>query len=126
MKQMIETPLAPKPSGTYSQAIRSNNTVYLSGQIAKSPDSDQMIAESFEAEAKQVFHNLSAVAKASGGDLNQIVKLTIFLMDLSDFPVVNQIMTELFDKPYPARSTFQVAALPAGARIEVEGVMEII
>ncbi len=123
MKQMIETPLAPKPLGTYSQAIRSQNTVYLSGQIAKSPTTDQMITENFSAEAKQVFDNLSAVAKAAGGDLNRIVKLTIFLMDLSDFPEVNQIMAELFEKPYPARSTFQVAALPAGARIEVEAVM---
>lgn len=126
MKQVIDTPLAPQPSGTYSQAIRVNNTVYLSGQIAKSPETDQMITESFSAEARQVFDNLSAVAKAAGGDLNKIVKLTIFLMDLSDFPVVNQIMAELFEKPYPARSTFQVAALPASARIEVEAVMVVL
>jgi reactive intermediate/imine deaminase len=125
MKQMIETPLAPKPLGTYSQAIRFHHTVYLSGQIAKSPTTDQMVTENFSAEAKQVFDNLSAVAQAAGGDLNKIVKLTIFLMDLSDFPVVNQIMAELFEKPYPARSTFQVAALPAGARIEVEAVMVV-
>jgi|SRR5579872_1342744 len=126
MKQMIDTPLAPKPSGTYSQAIKSNNTIYISGQIAKSPDTDQMITESFGAEAKQVFNNLSAVAKAAGGNLNQIVKLTVFLTNLADFPIVNQIMAEIFTAPYPARSTFQVAALPAGARIEVEAVMEVI
>ena len=125
MKQMIGTSSAPKPAGTYSQAIKSNNTVYISGQIGISPDTDEMITESFSAEARQVFHNLYAVAKAAGGDLNQIVKLTIFLMDLADFPVVNTIMTELFNKPYPARSTFQVAALPAGARIEVEAVMVV-
>jgi reactive intermediate/imine deaminase len=126
MKNAINTPLAPKPIGPYSQAIRSNNTVYLSGQIGKSPETDQMVMESFSAEAKQVFQNLSAVAKAAGGDLNQIVKLTIFLTDLSDFPIVNQTMTELFETPYPARSTFQVAALPAGARIEIEAVMVIL
>jgi reactive intermediate/imine deaminase len=126
MKQMIETTTAPKPGGTYSQAIRSHNTVYLSGQIAVSPETNQMIEGNFVAEARQVFRNLSCVAKAADGDLNKIVKLTIFLTDLADFPVVNQIMTEIFELPYPARSTFQVAALPAGARIEVEAVMEVI
>lgn len=126
MKQIVATTSAPKPGGTYSQAIRSNNVVYLSGQIGISPETDQMITESFSAEARQVFENLSAVAKAAGGDLNKIVKLTVFLTDLADFPIVNQMMTELFNKPYPARSTFQVAALPAGARIEVEAVMEMI
>jgi reactive intermediate/imine deaminase len=122
-KQMIHTEAAPKPSGTYSQAIRSGNTVYLSGQIPISPETKQIITDNFKLEAQQVFQNLSAVAKAAGGDLNQIVKLTIFLSDLNNFPIVNETMAEIFQEPYPARSTFQVAALPAGARIEIEAVM---
>jgi reactive intermediate/imine deaminase len=123
IKQCIETDAAPQPQGTYSQAVRAGNTVYISGQLPISLESQQIIINDFKAEALQVFHHLRAIARAAGGDLDQIVKLTIFLTDLSHFSIVNETMKELFTKPYPARSTFQVSALPAGARIEIEAVM---
>jgi reactive intermediate/imine deaminase len=123
MKQMIYTSKAPKTIGTYSQAIKTNQYIFLSGQIPKSSETDQMISNDFKAETKQVFLNLSEVCKASGGSLNNIVKLTIFLTDLSHFSIINEVMTELFEEPYPARSTIEVKALPAGARVEIEAIM---
>ena len=125
MKQQIITQDASAPSGTYSQAIKAGNTVYIAGQIAKHPQTNHMVNETFEAEVNQVFHNLTAVARAGGGSLDDIVKLTIFLTDLSTFNMINNVMESLFKKPYPARSTFEVSALPGGARVEVEAVMVI-
>lgn len=121
-KSKIQTDKAPIPLGTYSQAIRthsSGHTVYLSGQISADTSID------FRSQAKAVFSNLSEVAKAAGGSLDHIVKLTVFLMDFSNFPIINELMTELFTAPYPARSTIQVSALPKGAQVEIEAVMMI-
>lgn len=121
-KQIIQTNEAPQPIGAYSQAVRVGDTVYLSGQIALDTKG-VFLAGDIEAQTRQVFKNLAAVAVAAGGELNQCVKLTIFLSDLTDFPVVNSIMAEHFTAPYPARSTVEVSALPKGARVEIEGIM---
>lgn len=121
-KQMIQTNEAPQPIGAYSQAVRVGDTVYLSGQIALDSTGD-FLAGDIEVQTRQVFKNLAAVALAAGGELNRCVKLTLFLSDLTDFPVVNSIMAEHFTAPYPARSTIEVSALPKGARIEIEGIM---
>jgi reactive intermediate/imine deaminase len=121
-KQVIHTTAAPAAIGPYSQAIRAGNTVYLSGQIGLDP-ATAALSESTEAQARQVFANLRAVAEASGGSLDDIVKLTILLMDLADFAKVNEIMAGYFKQPYPARATYQVAGLPRGARIEIEAVL---
>jgi reactive intermediate/imine deaminase len=124
MIQVIHTNDAPQPIGTYSQAVKVGNTVYLSGQIPKNPKTEKM-AEGFAAELMQVLDNLNAVAVAAGGSLQQIVKLTLFMIDLNDFSKVNEIMVAYFQKPFPARSTVQVAALPANASIEIEAIMVI-
>lgn len=123
MKLAIQTKQAPTPIGIYSQAIKIENTVYLSGQIPLEPHSGNLVTTSIEAQVEQVFKNLSAVADAAGGNLNKIVKLTIFLTDLADFPVVNAIMAKYFHEPYPARSTVQVVALPKGVAVEVEAIL---
>lgn len=123
MKQMIQTEGAPQPIGAYSQAVKVKNMLFLSGQIPKCPKTNRMIEGDIAAETRQVFDNLAAVAKSVAANLNNIVKLTIFLTDLSHFPIVNQIMEEYFAKPFPARSTIQVSALPAAARIEIEGIL---
>lgn len=122
-KQMIFTTKAPAVIGPYSQAIKSGNTVYLSGQIPFDPESQQLVTQSIEAETHQVCKNLTAVVQAAGGSLDHIVKLTIFLTDLKHFPIVNEIMAQYFSEPYPARSTIGVAALPKGVSIEIEGVL---
>ena len=118
MKKMIFTDKAPAPIGTYSQAIKTNNTVYLSGQIPKA-------SGEFKDEVRQVFSNLEAVAKAAGGSLNHIVKLTIFLTDFNLFADLNVVMQELFSEPYPARSTVQVSRLPKDSRVEIEAIMTV-
>ena len=123
-KRAIHTDQAPKALGPYSQAIRAGYTVYLSGQLGIDPASGNL-RDGIEAQARQVFDNLSAVAQAAGGSLDDIVKLTILLADLADFAKVNDIMATFFAAPYPARATYQVAALPKAARIEVEGVLEL-
>jgi 2-iminobutanoate/2-iminopropanoate deaminase len=122
-RHVISTPDAPAAIGPYSQAIRAGSTVYLSGQIALDPVSGQLVEGPFEAQVHRAFQNLAAVAKAAGGSLNQCVKLTLFLTDLGQFPVVNQIMPQYIATPYPARSTVGVASLPRGAQFEVEAVM---
>ncbi|MBY0499023.1 MAG: RidA family protein [Nitrosomonas sp.] len=123
-KQIIHTVDAPQAIGTYSQAIRVNggNTVYLSGQIGLDPASMQMV-DGIEAQIQQVFSNLKAVAKAGGGSLNDIVKLNIFLIDLDNFALVNEIMATHFAQPYPARAAIGVKALPRGALVEMDGIM---
>lgn len=122
-KQVVQSADAPAAIGPYSQAIRIGDTLYMSGQIPLDPKSMQIVDGSIEAQAKQVFANLRAVAAAAGATLNDIVKLTILMTDLGEFAKVNDIMAAHFDAPYPARATYQVAALPRGARIEVEAVL---
>jgi reactive intermediate/imine deaminase len=120
-QQAIQTPDAPAAIGPYSQAIRAGNTLYLSGQIGLDPATMQMV-EGIEAQAHQVFRNLRAVAAASGATLDDFAKISILLVDLADFAKVNEIMATYFNAPYPARATYQVAALPRGGRIEVEAI----
>ena len=124
MKQIISTDGAPQAIGTYSQAVKVGNTVYLSGQIGLDPASMQLV-EGIEAQVRRVFDNLSAVARAAGGSLADIVKLNIFLTDLGHFALVNSIMAEYFPQPYPARAAVGVASLPRGALVEADGVMVI-
>lgn len=121
-RQPVETSSAPAAIGAYSQAVRTGNTVYLSGQIPLIP-STMDLAEGTRPQIHQVFENLSAVATAAGGGLEQIVKLTVYLTDLDDFASVNEIMSQYFEAPYPARAAVGVAALPKGASIEIEGIM---
>ena len=119
----IQTSEAPQAIGPYSQAVKVNNVVYLSGQIPFDPATMELVGGDISAQAERVISNLAAVAQAAGGDLNQIVKLTIFLTDLADFAAVYAVMAARFAEPYPARSTVQVAALPRGAAIEIEAIM---
>jgi len=121
-KEAIHTAAAPAAIGPYSQAIRAGDTVYLSGQIGLDPATGSL-REGTEAQARQVLENLSAVAQAAGGSLDDIVKLTLLLADMGDFARVNEIMARAFAKPYPARATYQVAASPKGARIEIDAVL---
>jgi reactive intermediate/imine deaminase len=122
-KQVIQTESAPAAIGPYSQAVRVGDTLYMSGQIPLDAKTMQIVDGGIEAQAQQVFANLRAVAAAAGATLNDIVKLTILMTDLSEFAKVNEIMAAHFDAPYPARATYQVAALPRGARIEIEAVL---
>ena len=122
-KTIIATENAPAAIGTYSQAVKAGDTVYLSGQIPLDPKTMEMVTESFEAQAVQVFDNLKAVAEAAGGSLNDCVKLTVLLSDLANFAQVNEVMAKYFEAPYPARAAFAVKALPKDADIEVDAVM---
>jgi reactive intermediate/imine deaminase len=122
-KEIISTPLAPQAIGTYSQAVKVGETVYLSGQIPLDPESMQVVDGDIAVHIRRVFDNLKAVAEAAGGDFNDIVKLNVFLTDLSNFPIVNEIMAEYFSQPYPARAAIGVAALPKGVGVEMDGVM---
>ena len=124
-KATIQTEKAPAAIGTYSQAIKVNNTVYLSGQIPLDPVTMQMEEGDMRAQVVRVFDNLSAVCEASGGSLKDIVKLNIFLTDLAHFAVFNEVMAEYFTQPYPARAAVGVASLPRGAQVEMDGVMVI-
>jgi reactive intermediate/imine deaminase len=122
-KEIISTPLAPQAIGTYSQAIKVGETVYLSGQIPLDPETMQVVDGDIAMHIRRVFDNLKAVAEAAGGDFNDIVKLNVFLTDLANFPTVNEIMAEYFSQPYPARAAIGVAALPKGVGVEMDGVM---
>jgi len=124
-KIIIQTDNAPAAIGTYSQAVRSSNTVYISGQIPLVPETMEFISDEIAAQIHQVFKNLSAIAVAAGGDLNQIAKLNIFLTDLSCFPMVNEIMAEYFQIPYPARAAVGVKELPKGALVEMDAIMDL-
>jgi reactive intermediate/imine deaminase len=124
-RQSIETKDAPAAIGTYSQAVRSGNTVWLSGQIPLDPATMQLVSGDIDAEICRVFDNLSAVAAAAGGTLDHAVKVTVFLTDLAHFARVNEIMATYFTKPYPARAAVGVAALPRGARVEMECVLSL-
>ena len=121
--EIINTPAAPQAIGTYSQAIKVGNTVYLSGQIPLVPDTMTLHAGEMADHIHQVFRNLQAVAQAAGGGLDNIVKLNVYLTDLAHFPLVNQIMAEYFKPPYPARAAVGVAALPKGATVEMDGIL---
>jgi len=123
-RTVIHTELAPAAIGTYSQAIRVGNTVYLSGQIGLDPYSMELV-DGIEAQIRRVFDNLKAVCEAAGGSLADIAKLNIFLIDLGNFQLVNQIMGEYFAQPYPARAALGVASLPRGALVEMDGVVEL-
>ena len=123
-KKIIHTDAAPKAIGVYSQAVRTGQTVYLSGQIGLDPASMQMV-EGIEAQILRVFENLKAVAQAAGGSLDNVVKLNVFLTDLAHFARVNEIMAKYFREPYPARAAVGVAALPRGALVEMDAILVI-
>lgn len=122
-KQIISTPSAPQAIGTYSQAVKVGNTVFLSGQIPLDPESMVLVDGGIEAQIRRVFDNLSAVAVASDGSLADVVKLNVYLTDLSCFPIVNEIMAENFQEPYPARAAIGVASLPKDAAVEMDAIM---
>ena len=124
-KKIISTDRAPQAIGTYSQAVKVGDTVYMSGQIPLVPETMEMVEGDIEAQIKRVFDNLSAVAEAAGGRMADIAKLNVFLTDLSHFPVVNEVMATYFTEPYPARAAIGVAALPKGAAVEMDAVMVI-
>ncbi|GMQ97469.1 MAG: RidA family protein [Gammaproteobacteria bacterium] len=122
-KEIIRTDNAPQAIGTYSQAVKTGGVVYLSGQIPLIPETMEVVGGDMRAQIKQVFDNLAAVTKAAGGSLADIVKLNIFLTDLSHFPLVNEVMAEYFFEPYPARAAVGVAALPKAVAVEMDAVM---
>lgn len=122
-KEIIETASAPGTVGPYSRAVRHGNLVFLSGQIALDPVTGKLFGEDVGTQARQVFANLQAVCRAAGGNLQDVVKLVIYLTDLSQFATVNEIMAEVFTPPYPARATIEVAGLPLGAAVEVEAIL---
>jgi len=124
-KKMIHAANAPQSIGMYSQAVAVGKTVYISGQLAFDPETMQLIEGDIHAQIKQVFKNLSVVCRAAGGTLDDIVKLNVYLTNLVHFPVVNEVMAELFSLPYPARAAIGVAALPKGAEIEIDAIMSL-
>lgn len=125
MKSIISTDKAPSAIGTYSQAVKVNNTVYLSGQIPLIPETMEVITGGFSNQTDQVFKNLSAVCEAAGGTINDMVKVNIFMTDLSNFATVNTIMATYFTEPYPARAAIQISKLPKDVEIEIDGIMEL-
>ena len=124
-RKTIQTDRAPQAIGTYSQAVRTGNTVYISGQIQLVPETMELVGGDMDAQIRRVFDNLAAVAEAAGGSLADVVKLNVFLPDLGHFALVNEIMAEYFREPYPARAAVGVAALPKGAQVEMDAVMEL-
>ncbi len=122
-KQIISTDRAPRAIGTYSQAVKVGDSVYLAGQIPLVPDTMELVEGDIEAQIRRVFDNLAAVAQAAGGSLDDVVKLNVYLTDLGVFPLVNHVMAEYFQQPYPARAAVGVAALPRGAGVEMDAVM---
>ena len=124
-REIIATTRAPQAIGTYSQAVKCGNTVYLSGQIPLVPDTMELVEGDIAVQIRRVFDNLQAVAEAAGGNLKDVAKLNVFLVDLANFPVVNEIMAEYFSQPYPARAAIGVAALPKAAQVEMDAVLEL-
>lgn len=124
-REIISTEKAPQAIGTYSQAVKVGDTVYLSGQIPLVPETMEIAGDDIETQIHQVFKNLTAVCEAAGGSLQQIAKLNIFMTDLGNFAIVNSIMAEYFQQPYPARAAVEVSALPKGVNIEMDGVLVI-
>jgi reactive intermediate/imine deaminase len=125
MSNSIHTERAPKAIGTYSQAVRAGDTVYISGQIPLDPASGTLVSGDIEAEIRRVFENIKAIAEAAGGTLAHVVKLSVFLTDMTHFPKVNEVMATYFAMPYPARAAVGVAALPRGARVEIECILSL-
>lgn len=124
-KEIIHTPNAPQAIGTYSQAVKIDNIVYLSGQIPLDPNTMEVVDGDIREQIIRVFNNLKAVAEAAGGDLSDIVKLNVYLTDLANFPIVNEVMGEFISEPYPARAAIGVAALPKGVGVEMDAVMHL-
>ncbi|MBV1921997.1 MAG: RidA family protein [Pseudomonadales bacterium] len=124
-RKYIQTDKAPQAIGTYSQAVKCNNTVYMSGQIPLVPETMVLVEGDMNVQITRVFDNLQAVAEAAGGSLQDIAKLNIFLIDLNNFALVNEIMARYFEQPYPARAAIGVASLPKGAEVEMDAVMEL-
>ena len=124
-KEIIRTPRAPAAIGTYSQAVRTGRMVFLSGQIPLDPETMRLVGDDIRAQIRQAFENLAAVAEASGGSLADAVRVTIYLTDLTHFPIVNEIMAQYFDEPYPARAAIGVAELPRGASVEVDAILAL-
>ena len=124
-RTVIATTNAPQAIGTYSQAVRAGNTVYLSGQIPLDPATGELVAGDMEAQVRRVFENLKALAAAAGGNLDHAVRVTVYLTDLQHFALVNRVMAEYFSQPYPARAALGVAALPKGAAVEIDAILEL-
>jgi reactive intermediate/imine deaminase len=124
-KQIISTSDAPAAIGVYSQAVRVGNTIWVSGQIPLDPKTKELVQGDVEAQVRQVFENLKAVAEAAGGSLEKAVKFTIFILDFAQFPKINEIMAQYVSKPYPARSTIGVSQLPRGAEVEIECILQL-
>ncbi|HXA37287.1 MAG TPA: RidA family protein [Steroidobacteraceae bacterium] len=124
-KQIISTPGAPAAIGVYSQAVRVGNTIWVSGQIPLDPKTKELVAGDTETQVRQVFENLKAIVAAAGASFDDVVKATVFLVDLSHFGLVNKVMAEYFREPYPARAAVGVAALPRGAQVEVECIVAL-
>ena len=124
-REIIHTDKAPQAIGTYSQAVKVDNTVYLSGQIPLVPETMELVEGDIATQIRRVFDNLLAVAEAAGGSLKDVVKLNVFLTDLSNFPTVNEVMADYFSEPYPARAAIGVAALPKAAEVEMDAVLII-
>lgn len=124
-REIISTDKAPQAIGTYSQAVKVGTTVYMSGQIPLIPETMEMVEGNIEAEIRRVFDNLTAVAEAAGGALKDIAKLNIFLTDLAHFPIVNEVMAEYFQQPYPARAAIGVSQLPKDAGVEMDAILEL-
>lgn len=121
--RIIQTDLAPAAIGTYSQAVRAGDTVYISGQIPLDPKTMQLCSDEIRPQIDQVFENLQAICEAAGGSFKKIVKLTVYLTDLNHFPLVNEAMNRYFEAPFPARAAIGISALPRGAQVEIEGIM---
>jgi reactive intermediate/imine deaminase len=124
-RSIISTPNAPQAIGTYSQAVKCGNTVYVSGQIPLDPKTGDLVQGEMEIHVRRVFDNLKAIINAAGGDFSQVAKLNVFLTDLANFAMVNKLMAEYFTQPYPARAAIQVSALPKGATVEMDCVVEL-
>ena len=124
-KQIISTDTAPSAIGPYSQAVKTSDTIYLSGQIPLDPNTMMLVSGDFEAQARQVLNNLSAVSKAAGASLSNAVKLTVYVTDLANFDLLNNIMLEFIPEPFPARSAVQVSALPKGAMLEIDAILTL-
>jgi 2-iminobutanoate/2-iminopropanoate deaminase len=124
-RTIISTPNAPQAIGAYSQAVKVGTTVYVSGQIPLDPVTGELVQGPIEQHIRRVFENLQAILKAAGGDFSQVAKLNVFLTDLTNFPTLNKVMAEYFREPYPARAAIQVAALPKGATVEMDCIVEL-
>ena len=124
-REIIHTDQAPQAIGAYSQGVKCGNTVYLSGQIPLNPETMELVSGDIETQIRRVFDNLQAVARASGGSLADVAKLNVFLTDLQHFPIINQVMSEYFTEPYPARAAIGVAALPKDAEVEMDAILQL-